>query len=47
MSRWMSIVLILLPLLVAGCRSDQDRNKNRDNGRPKMVEESKPAAPKK
>jgi hypothetical protein len=47
MSRWLCIGLILLPLLVAGCRGDKDRGINRDAGRPKTGEENKAAAPKK
>jgi hypothetical protein len=46
MSRWLSIGLILLGLLVAGCSSEKERGINRDAGRPKSGEENKPAGQK-
>jgi hypothetical protein len=47
MSRWLCIGLILLPLVLAGCSSERERGINRDSGRPKSGEESKPAEKKK
>jgi hypothetical protein len=49
MTRWITLGLVGLGLLAAGCSSERDKNMNRDHDRPRSADLKKdePAKPKK